>query len=52
MRLKSGMMWMAAGVGATLLYDKYNKDIMKKMNKGYKQVKKSASKAIEDIKEN
>ena len=29
----NNMIWMASGIGATVLYQKYNKDIMKLMKK-------------------
>lgn len=33
MKMAKNMMWMGAGIGATLLYKKYNKDIMKMFSK-------------------
>lgn len=38
-KIVKGMMWLGAGVAGTLLYQKYNKDIIKQFKKVNKKVK-------------
>lgn len=47
-KMKS-LAWMAVGVGATLMYQKYNKSIMKKMDEVVCKTKEMAVDKLEEM---
>ena len=49
MKFVKGMSLMAAGVGATLLYQKYSKPLMKKMQKEISKTTKKVGNQLEDM---
>ena len=49
MKWMKTMMLMGMGAGAVLAYQKYNKPLMKKMDKMMKKTKKKANNTLEDM---
>jgi len=51
MKIGKNMALMMMGAGAVLAYQKYNKPLMKKMDKAMKTTKKKAKDTLEDMME-
>ena len=49
MKLGKNMLLMGLGAGAVLAYQKYNKPLMKKMDKMMKKTKRKANDKLEDM---
>lgn len=50
MKITKGLMWMAAGMGAGMLYEMNKKSVNKTMNKAVKEGKKLVNQKLEDMK--